>query len=156
MLHKHLRSDWRTDLPFSSVTSPCLFSLQTGYVLALEAQLVTKDNEMTPKSPTCFYSCGWDLRQQLFPGSALMFYPRGLRFFLSPAFHGLAPTEVTWHLLLGVMALTALVISPLFFSVLTAVWCWVAMTTDWLASNSWTGKHAAIKNYKWCLIVCCQ
>ena len=34
------------------------FSLQTGYVLALEAQLVTKDNEMTPKSPTCFYSCG--------------------------------------------------------------------------------------------------
>ena len=54
------------------------------------------------------------------------------------------------------MALTALVISPIFFSVLIAVWCWVAMTTDWLASNSWTGKHAAIKNYKWCLIVCCQ
>lgn len=63
MLRKHLLSDWRIDLPFSPITSACLFSLQTGYVLALEAQLVSKDNEMTPKSPTCFYSRGWDLRQ---------------------------------------------------------------------------------------------
>lgn len=47
--------------------------------------------------------------------SDVFFYPWGLRFFLNPVFHGLTPTEVTWHFLLGAMALTALVISPVFF-----------------------------------------
>lgn len=154
MLHKHLLSDWRTDLPFSSITSACLFSLRTGYVLALEAQLVTKDNEMTPKSPTCFYSCGWDLRQQLFPGWALMFYPRGLRFFLSPAFHGRAPTEVTWHLLLGVMALTALVISPLFFCVDSCVM--LGCHDNWLISIQFldweTRSHKELQMMPDCLL----
>lgn len=161
-LYKHLLADWRTHSPFFFPLSQCsyfpFFKLPV-YDLATGAQLVAKERMVTKKqSPTYFFHCGKTMTfAVLLNKEAGWDFTRG-RFllFIGPDFHGLLFSKVTWHPFPETVAVTALIISPVFLSVLIAVWCGVAMTTDWLASNSQTRKHAAIKNYKWCLIVCCQ
>lgn len=157
MLHKHLPSDWMIDLPFSSITSACLFFPPNWLSMSWPWKPSWYPRTMRwpqnhPLASTLVAET-WDNSSSL---DQLWFLPLGSQVLSQSCFPWIG---TYWgHLALPprLMALTALVISPIFFSVLIAVWCWVAMTTDWLASNSWTGKHAAIKNYKWCLIVCCQ
>lgn len=125
ILHKHLLADWISDLP----TRACLFFFSQNVCLSLplEAQLVSKDNEVTQKLPTCCYSL---VKTTALPWAGYDVFP-------------LKSSALSWSWFSWVGTSCGHLALPSrnygtrcphnfshLFPVLIAVGCWVAMTTD--------------------------